>query len=289
MELQTALFILFASLGWTAVDASKKVLSEKMPNLPVVVYLAFGQMFLFAVWASFYGKPTFVIEYFYPALGSILINIAANVMFMRSVTLSPFIATVPLLSLSPFFSTLFGFMLLREIPLFKQIIGALIVVGGALILNLRLAEGINGIWNGIRKEKGSLWMIGVAAAFSLGSIFDKAAIQLLNPAHHGIIQCGGIALGLFTLIAIQGNLAGLKSGKKFIPQLCLATLFSATALAFQLLASQRVIMGVYESLKTVAFLIFTIIIGKFFFKEEINKRKMLACVLMGLETIFILK
>jgi drug/metabolite transporter (DMT)-like permease len=278
--------IVSSSLGWAVVDACKKVLAGRMNALPVVILLSFGQMLLFAGWATYEGKYLITKAYLYPAICSVFLNILANVLFMRSVTLSPFSATVPLLALSPVFTTIAAFFLLSEWPSILQMTGMLVVVLGALILNIQFT-GFSSLWSGFIREKGSLYMVAVAILFSVASSFDKAAVKHLSGSSHGVVLSGGVALGLFTLLAIKGQIQELKEAKGNFKTLLMGVLFSGIALGFQLLACQTMLMSLFESMKTVAFVFITLILGRLIFKEKINKRKILAAALISIGTVFI--
>lgn len=86
--------MLVASLGWATFDAARKHLSDRIPPVALVVLLMLGQVPVFAIWLGFSvasnGAPAVESDYLAPVLLSIAINVAANLLFLRAVNLSPF-------------------------------------------------------------------------------------------------------------------------------------------------------------------------------------------------------
>src|SRR5580658_5410692 len=107
------LLVLAASLAGSGFDLTRKLLGRQLAPLPMVVLLAAGSVPLFglALLGQGGGLPHGT-GYFAPALGSVLLNLAANLAFLESVRRAPLSTTVPLLSLSPAFTAILGVPLL---------------------------------------------------------------------------------------------------------------------------------------------------------------------------------
>ena len=103
-----------AALCWSALDVIRKAVAGKATPEALAVFLLLGQLPFFAAWALY--DQTWISDagYWTPALVSMSANAIANVLFMRSVQLSPLSRTVPFLSLTPVFSALVAVPLLGE-------------------------------------------------------------------------------------------------------------------------------------------------------------------------------
>ena len=116
-------------------------------------------------------------DYWLPGLGSTIINVAANLAFIEAVRRSPLSLTIPLLSLTPVFTTLLAIPLLGEIPETRQWLGIAAVVVGAFWLNLsRGSISLRNAWEAFGREPGSRLMVAVALMWSLAMPLDKMAV-----------------------------------------------------------------------------------------------------------------
>ena len=149
--------VLAASLGWAAFDALRKRLVRDLDPTWLLLLLTAVQVPLFAAWgaagASGFagtgaGGPGFTaagagpgdlrlpdVHYWWPALSSVALNVAAGFAFLHALARAPLSAIVPLLSLTPVFTTLLSIPLLGERPTAAQAVGVALVVGGALALH----------------------------------------------------------------------------------------------------------------------------------------------------------
>src|SRR5262245_43213800 len=106
MDFTTAiLLVLASSLAWAALDLCRKVLADRMAALPLLFFMTLFAAPIFALWGSFAAERPWVHDsaYWWPALASVALNIAANLLYLRAVRLSPYSQMVPLLALTPVF------------------------------------------------------------------------------------------------------------------------------------------------------------------------------------------
>jgi uncharacterized membrane protein len=211
-----------------------------------------GSVPLWLLWTGAVWPVTVENGYFWPAAGSAIANLGANLAYLQAVRLSGLGATIPLLSLTPVFATLISIPMLGEVPGWRQWIGIMVVVAGAFWLQLEGApegaRGLRGWWARIRQEPGGLWMMLVALLWSVTLPLDKLAIEASHSAFHGLVLHLALAVALLPLL--RGAEPGW--GRRLGDQrwLLLATvLCGAVALATQLLALERVWAGFVETLK----------------------------------------
>ena len=213
-----------------------------------------------------------------PAVASMTMNALANVLFMRSVQLSPLSRTVPFLSLTPVFSAVVAIPLLGEVPGLMHWAGILLVVLGALVLNSDLGDSW---WKSVTHEKGAPYMIAVAVLWAFSTALDKRALPHASPASHAFLLSAGSAaiLGTWMLARrTQGELRQVFEAPKGL--LVGLVAFAVAALALQMVALQWLWVAVIETLKRAFGVFGSVVFGRFFFEEPITSRKVAAVVLM---------
>src|SRR5689334_10315274 len=129
------LFAVASSLGWSGFDLLRKLLVERVPPVALVFLLTAGSAPLFAAWMLVDGVAPPAPGYLWPALGSVLLNIVSNLLFLQGMRIAPLSVAVPLLSLTPVFATLLAVPLLGERPSVADAAGILLVIAGAIWLN----------------------------------------------------------------------------------------------------------------------------------------------------------
>jgi len=267
-----------AALCWAALDVVRKALSDKASPTALAVVLLIGQVPFLGLWASLDQTWVVTDSYWVPAVASMAMNALANVLFMRSLQLSPMSRTVPFLALSPVFGALFAMPLLREVPGLLHVAGIGLVVVGALVLNSDLSESW---WRSVFKERGAPHMVAVAFLWSGSVALDKLALQHSSPASHAFLLTTGSGLMLVAWVGFRGELSDLRAAWR-APRPLLAGLigFAIAALALQMFALAWLWIAVVETLKRGIGVLGSIAFGRLFFDEPITQRKLLAGGLM---------
>jgi drug/metabolite transporter (DMT)-like permease len=279
-----------SSLGWAVFDVLRKRLAAAVAPVPLAALLALGQLplFLAGVWLE--GRPTLARGYLAPGLVALVLNTAASVLFLRAVQLSPLSLTIPLLSLTPVFTALCAAALLGEVPRPQQWAGIVLVVAGALALNVRAFRpgALGGAWTSLWREPGSPPMMGVALLWSLGGPVDKQALAFAPVSVHGAIQCGGIALALIVALAASGRLRELARIGGNRGSYAAALVAATAALALQFVAIQLVFVSVVEAVKRAIGMTSAVVIGRALFAEPLTAGKLSGIVLMSAGVALIL-
>src|SRR6185295_19623320 len=181
-----------------------KLLVRKMAPVALLFLLTAGTVPLFAVWLAIDGAAAPRPGYLAPALGSVLLNVAANLLFLDGMRQAPISVTVPLLSLTPVFTTLTAIPMLGERPSAIGVTGILLVIAGAIWLNWprqTLAPGE------IRHSlKGGLMVAGTALLWSLTPPLDKMAVERASAPLHALVLTGGVALAVLLVLSFQGGI-----------------------------------------------------------------------------------
>lgn len=267
-----------SALCWAALDVVRKALSGKASPASLAVFLLVGQLPFLGAWAVFDQTWITDAQYWPPAVASMAMNALANVLFMRSVRLSPLSRTVPFLSLTPVFSALVAIPLLGEIPTVLHWAGILLVVIGALVLNSDLSDSW---WRSIAHEKGAPLMIAVAVLWAASTALDKRALSHASPASHAFLLSSGSAAILVVWITARQKQGELREAFG-APKGLLAAMvgFAVAALALQMLALQWLWVAVLETLKRGFGVLGSIVFGRVVFREPVTGRKLVAGALM---------
>lgn len=272
---------------------SRKKLAVTLSPIPVVVWLMLFQTPVFAAFAvtEVWSAPS--AEYWPSALGSILLNCIANVLFVISVSLAPLSLAVPILSLTPVFSALGAFLLLNEPTTLRQAIGIAIIVASTFALGrggvkTKTSENSEDeVTDPAQARRGMTLMGIVALLWATTPVLDKIGLREVPSSQHAFMQCLGVAaiLSVWLLVKRRGFEFARVRGS-FI-WFSIAVFAAAAALGFQLWSIQYVPVGIFEALKRSVGLLAALSFGYIFFKEPITRQKTFIVAVMGVG-IFIL-
>lgn len=274
-----------ASLGWAGFDLLRKLLVREVPPVALVFLLTIGSAPLFAVWLAVEGAARPAPGYLAPAVGSVLLNVFANLLFLQGMRTAPLSVTIPLLSLTPVFATLLAVPLLGERPSAVDALGIVLVVAGAIWLNGK-REGPAGDRG--ERTKGALLVALTAFLWSLTIPLDKLAVERSGAPLHGLVLTGGVAVCILAVLLARGSLGDLAAARKVPGILALALVVSSAALGLQLLALPMMLVGTIETLKRGIGNFMALVSGRIFFGEPVTPGKAAAVLLMALGVAMIL-
>lgn len=103
--------------------------------------------------------------------------------YIKSLKIGSISKTVPLLSITPLFTVIIGFLWLKEVPSFYGLMGILLLIAGVYVLNITefKVKKIFAPFGAIFKNKGSRLMFYLAVIYGFGSILDKFVINNSSP------------------------------------------------------------------------------------------------------------
>jgi drug/metabolite transporter (DMT)-like permease len=283
------LLVVASSLGWSGFDLLRKLLVRQVAPVALLLLLTLGSVPLFAAWVWIDGVAVPGPGYLAPALASVLLNVVANLLFLHGMRLAPISVAIPLLSLTPVFTTLTAIPLLGERPSAAGVAGILLVIAGAIWLNWprRTAEPKAGAPPAAtaadprRTLYGALMVATTALLWSLTPPLDKMAVERASAPLHGMVLTGGVALAVFAVLTFQGSLGELAGVRRIPWLLALALVVSTAALGLQLLAMPKVFVGTIETLKRGLGNCMALVYGRLFFHEVVTPSKVLAVGLMA--------
>lgn len=198
------------------------------------------------------------------------LEILAMLLYNRAIRDYPLSQTLPYLAFTPVFVTLTGYLLLDEVVSAQGLLGILLVVAGAWLLNFRLASSRD--WHSwllpllhIFRHPGSLMMLGVALLYSLTSVGGKGAMQYMVPELFGPFYFLLVGLTLIPLLGLGKATHYQRIWRKPLPVIGTAALMGVMLIS-HFIALQRVEVAYMIAVKRTS-LLFGMLYGAFLFKE----------------------
>lgn len=203
-------------------------------------------------------------------------------LYMLAIRDSPLHLTLPYLAFTPAFNVLTGFTILGETVSATGFGGILLVVAGAYFLNIEKIRGSQRSWLApfvaIIRIRGSRYMLGVAAIYSLTSVLGKRAMLYATPASFGpfyFSMLGGVVLGATLLLRPTDLRTLLRKGECLL----LIGICMAVMIITHFLAIASVEVAYFLSLKRTS-LLFGVVYGALLFKEGHLGRHLIGGILM---------
>jgi len=244
----------------------KRILGRIDPYVVTWAMFPYALPFLLlALWAA--GLPQ-VKPSFWPALAATLaINLLAFTLYVRAIKLSPLSLTFPFLAFTPLLLVLTGYVALGELPDALGAVGILLIVAGAYVINLdRLREGLLGPVRHIARERGSLLMLIVAALWAISAAADKVALLNSSPFFFLVVFHILFPVCYFPVLLVKAS-GHKRQILREAPALLAFAFVGALMVLFQMAAVRLTLVSYVIALKR-AGMLFSILLGYFFFGER---------------------
>ncbi len=278
------LLALVSAVCWSLFDVTRRLMAARLTTWALVFWVSAGALPVVGVWGAVSGWG-FGPGYWSVGLASTVLNVVANFAFFRALQISPLSLTLPLLSLTPVFSSALGAVVLHQ-PLSLRAAGGIgLVVAGASLLS---TSGSRNAAGKRRLEPGSLLMGGVALLWSATLLLDRLALEHSTAPFHALILNAGVALGSIVALAPRRRLSELGELRGVWWVLVGAIGAGVAALAFQLEAIQRAPIGIVDTLKRGVGGPLAVLWGHGLFHEPVTSAKLWAVSLMGAGVALIL-
>ena len=281
------MYWLFLSLASGFSVAVKNVVTRKLIFLTdrqVILYSKYLFVSLFALLLIlFTGIPEIKPAFCYSIIIASVIDVIAAWCFLNAIASTQLAKTFPLVAFTPIFLLGTSFFILGELPSILGLAGILLIVCGAYLLR---AESIKvGFLEPIKlllKEKGQRHMLMAAFLFSFLAVFFKKAI--LNSSPFFAFAITQLLSTLFlTLFFLKRKTLGMllrKATDNF------KLLFVASIVGFlaglTLFAAFKLVLAAYVVSVKRTSILFTIILGYIFFREDHIIRSLLIGSIMVL-------
>lgn len=281
--MSTQILICFISgLLWACFDLTRKLsLNHISPKIFLLLFM-FIQMFFFLIWCIYDSFYFYFDLYLIPGFFSAITGILGGLIFLKSLKESHISLTIPLLSVTPLFSSIFSWVFLDEELSSIEYLGILAIIFGILILysdTFRLKSIFNSFLN-IKNNLSAKLMILVAFLWSLVPVFDKMCLDHSSINIHGLVQSILIFIILlfFSLKDIKDLTTLKKSNYKLI---FLTTLIGISAVVMQFISISITFVPIMEAIKRATGQFGALIFGKIFFNEGITEQKVSGIIIIS--------
>lgn len=275
------LWALLSALMAASNDAlTKKVLVAHNEYLIAWLRLLWALPFLWTALLSI-PIPTLDSTFFLAFFSALPLEVTATMLYIKALKISPLSLTVPFLSFTPIFLIIVPYLIIGESISFPGVAGVFMIALGGYTLNITEArKGFLAPLRAIGRERGSLFMIGVALIYSITATLGKLGIQHSSPLFFGILYYSALAI-VITPLALFKNREKIRAWNRegaikasVLPGLCHAVSIGAHMIAISLTQVAYMI-----SVKRLSLLI-GVIFGYLFFKETNIRERLVGTLLM---------
>lgn len=283
------MWILFATLNPLAEGFRSMFIKKASRDYDPIIIAWFNNILPLLVFIPllFFVPITFNRDYLLSLTATSLINVAATILYMHSISHDDISKVMPMLSFTPLFLLFIEPLILGEKPGIFGVFGVVLVVIGSYLLNL----GNNGAslltpFKELFINKGTRLMFLVAVLWSVSANFDKICINNASVYQHIIFMNGFIFICVTIIVLI------FKRDK--IPQLKLQTtrslfnvsIFTVGTFIFHMAALSMTLVVYVVAMKRMSG-VFSVLIGAGFLKEKNWKERLLGSVVMFIGVLFI--
>ena len=281
------LICIVSAFFWAAFDLTRKLTLEKISSINLLLIFTVTQLIIFFIWLFLEDFSINLTPYLLPGITLIIIGLFSALLFLKAIKQSDLSLTIPLLSLSPMFSSLFSFFFLNEQLSNIQYLGIFLIILGTLILyskKLTIYE-IFKSFKIILKNSSAKLMVLVSIIWSLTPVLDKICLKNSSINIHGFIQ----SLGMITLLIFlfKKDKVQTENTKKNWRIILLTVFIGSTATILQFYAILTNYVPIMESIKRSVGQLSSVFFGKIFFNEEINKPKVVGVIVLSIGVYFI--
>jgi S-adenosylmethionine uptake transporter len=251
--------------------------------LPVIFWIFAAHLPVYIVWMLMAKNVHVTPAYFLPGLGVVALTLAGNFLTIRALSLSPFSLVVPVLGLSPVFTSLIGIPLLHEWPTGLQCVGIILAVLGVLWLYAPPERpwDIFSFWGNFIKERGAVPITFAALMWSLSSPMDKLALRQADPQFHALFVFTAFVLALALMLGLRGEFRVQGISRSDWKLLAVTGGFGGLSYMMQLMALQNAAAGPFEAIKRVMSQLLALGFGYFLFGEKITKPKLIGIAILS--------
>lgn len=133
-------------------------------------------------------------------------NIVAYVLLAKAVKYSDLSLVAPLMGLTPLFLLVTSPLIVGEVPGALGIVGVLLIVCGAYVLNLRdIRRGALEPLRAIARDRGARLMLGVALLWSISANYDKVGVEASSVLAWPLLVNAVMALAMLGMVAARAR------------------------------------------------------------------------------------
>ncbi len=279
---------IISGLFWALFDLSRKLSLNHVSPKSILIYFNIIQAVIFFIWVIYENFSINFLPYLFPGITLIIVGVFSAIFFLKAIRDSELSLTIPLLSFTPFFSTIFSYIILDEKLTLTQYIGITSIIVGTLTLyskNLQPTSILMSIKT-IRNNLSARLMFIVAIAWSITPVLDKICLKHSSINMHGLVQ--SIGMIFFLVILSKNQIIKFKEiKKKTIALVTLTVIIGTIATILQFYAILLNYVPIMEAVKRSIGQFCAILFGNIFFKEKITSQRILGIILLSFGVLFI--
>ena len=282
------LICLISAFFWAAFDLTRKLTLAKINSINLFLIFTLAQCLIFSIWLFYEDFSINLIPYLLPGLVLIFIGLLSAILFLKAIKQSDLSLTIPLLSLSPMFSSIFSLLFLKEKLSHIQYLGVFLIILGTLALyskKLSFKEILKS-FRVILNNNSAKLMIIVSIIWSLTPVLDKLCLKNSSINIHGLIQSLGMVILLVFLLKKKSG-TEIRNIKKNWQIILLTVLIGTVATVLQFYAILNNYVPIMESIKRSIGQLGSVFFGNFFFNEKITKSKIWGVTILSIGVYFI--
>ena len=276
------LFSLATGVALACYYTLNKKVTRAGSALQIIFWIFAAHLPPILLWASLQNDLFVDWWYLLPGLGVLALTVTGNLLAIRALSLSPFSLMIPVMCLSPVFTSLIGIPLLQEWPSVTQWLGIILAVLGVLWLYAPPERpwDIFSFWPGFFRERGAPSMAISALLWSISAPMDKLALRHASPAFHAIFVFSGLVIFLFIWLSLRGEWRLAPIPRTFWGWLLLTGAAGAAADILQLFSLLHTHAGTFEAIKRVVSQLLALTMGYFLFREPMTKPKIIGLTII---------
>jgi drug/metabolite transporter (DMT)-like permease len=267
-----------SALAWSVLDVVRKRAASQLSAPAIVLGITAPQVPIHVALALGTGLPDIRSGFVPLTLLAAATTVAANLLFVRAVRISPLSATVPYLSFTPVATLGAGLVLLGQTPDRWGVAGVATVAAGALVLGGTDRELLRHPWRALAREPGSRLMLGVAGLFAVTNAVDRMAILRASEPVYAALLTGSVSAALVTSRSLRTELA---SRRRRLGLLAAGGVAGAAALLLQFTAYRFLYVAYVDAVKRGGGNLLAVALGVLVFAEGDVVRRLVAASLMS--------
>ncbi len=281
-------FSLIAALSETAKDTFAKLSVIETDEYTSAMCLHVTTLLISLILLFVYGIPQIGKNFWLGTIAFLFITPTWTLLYMKALKLSPLSITLPMMAFNPIFTALLAFVFQGSIPDASGWLGVILISLGIYFVNSKSMHLNAAIGNlqAIFNDKGAMAMLGVAFLWSLGAHFSKMRVDgssaLFSTFTGGLIG----VMTTYVLAFINRKRISIRvvveNYKNLLPMsgfYYIATITSSIALVN---GSAAYVFSVKRSS-----IVFSSLVGKFFFGEHFTRWKYIGLFLIGMGIVAI--
>lgn len=282
-------FSLITSFLETSKDTLSKISSVKTNEFVSAFALQLFAAIVLLPFVLITGIPSLTQSYWLTILISCVGIPAWSLLYMRAIKLSPLSLSIPLLAFNPVFTAFFAIFFEKRFPDTVGWMAIIAITIGLYLLRFNHTHTKTSLLEpllSLRREPGSLAMLTVALIWSVGTYVNKIGIQGSSPIFFAFSITGVGAFVLFLIALFKGAFHPKVSRTTWLLLLPIGILNGLSELALMYALTTGFVPYVV-AIKRINIL-WSSLIGVFFYKESLSRVKLIGLLLMLLGVISLL-